>query len=236
MESLHSKKLIQKKPPASSTQEYLDIAEIKEGVIVLKNGGMRSIIMVSSINFALKSTEEQDAIVYHYQSFLNSLDFPIQILVNSREINIKQYLEMIKDKEKEQPNELLRIQTSEYLEFIQGLVKMANIINKTFYITVPFSPVQLKEKNFVDKIITGVGLQQSERKGGMKFSEENFKKYKNQLLQRVNHILSGLSGIGLRMVVLDNQEIVEALYKIYNPGISSDKDILAKIEELDIAR
>ena len=236
MESLHSKKLIQKKPPQSSTQEYLDIAEIKDGVVVLKNGGMRAIIMVSSINFALKSTEEQDAIVYHYQSFLNSLDFPIQILVNSREINIKQYLEMIKDKEKEQPNELLRIQTSEYLEFIQGLVKMANIINKTFYITVPFSPVQLKEKNFVDKIITGIGLQQSERKGGMKFSEENFKKYKNQLLQRVNHILSGLSGIGLRMVVLDNQEIIEALYKIYNPGISSDKDILAKIEELDIAR
>jgi hypothetical protein len=236
MELLHSKKLIQKKPPASSTQEYLDIAEIKEGVIVLKNGGLRAIIMVSSINFALKSTEEQDAIVYHYQSFLNSLDFPIQILVNSREINIKQYLEMIKDKEKEQPNELLRIQTSEYLEFIQGLVKMANIINKTFYITVPFSPVQLKEKNFVDKIITGIGLQQSEKKGGMKFSEENFKKYKNQLLQRVNHILSGLSGIGLRMVVLDNQEIIEALYKIYNPGISSDKDILAKIEELDIAR
>jgi hypothetical protein len=236
MEFLHSKKLIQKKPPQSSAQEYLDIAEIKDGVVVLKNGGLRSIIMVSSINFALKSTEEQDAIVYHYQSFLNSLDFPIQILINSREINIKQYLEMIKDKEKEQPNELLRIQTSEYLEFIQGLVKMANIINKTFYITVPFSPVQLKEKNFVDKIITGIGLQQSERKGGMKFSEENFKKYKNQLLQRVNHILSGLSGIGLRMVVLDNQEIIEALYKIYNPGISSDKDILAKIEELDIAR
>ena len=236
MEFLHSKKLIQKKPPQSSAQEYLDIVEIKDGVIILRNGGLRTIIMVSSINFALKSTGEQDAIIYHYQNFLNSLDFPIQILINSRKLNIKQYLEMIKAKEKEQPNELLRIQTSEYLEFIQGLVEMANIINKTFYIVVPFSPVQLKNKNFIDKVITGIGLQQSERKGGTKFSEENFKKYKNQLLQRVNHILSGLSGIGLRMVVLDNQEIIEALYKIYNPGISSDKDILAKIEELDISR
>lgn len=236
MELLHSQKLIQKKPPQSSTQEYLDILEIKDGVIILRNGGLRTIIMVSSINFALKSTGEQDAIIYHYQNFLNSLDFPIQILINSRKLNIKQYLEMIKIKEKEQPNELLRIQTSEYLEFIQGLIEMANIINKTFYIIVPFSPVQLKSKSFIDKVITGIGLQQSERKGGIKFSEENFKKYKNQLLQRVNHILSGLSGIGLRMVVLDNQEIIEVLYKIYNPGISSDKDILAKIEELDIAR
>lgn len=147
MESLHSKK-ITKSTPQVATQQFLDIAEIKEDVIVLKNGSYRGVLAVSSINYDLKSSEEQDAIINQYQNFLNSLDFPVQILINSRKLNINSYLEFIDNKEKEQMNELLRIQTAEYRNFIQQLVSVSNIMDKNFFIILPFSPIEDKNKGF----------------------------------------------------------------------------------------
>ena len=113
MEVLHSKKL-GGNVSGASTQKYVDVEEIKDGVVVLKNGSLRAILLVSSINFDLKSTEEQDGIINQYQGFLNSIDFPLQILISSRRINLDPYLEFVKDKEQHQTNELLRFQISEY--------------------------------------------------------------------------------------------------------------------------
>jgi hypothetical protein len=122
-----------------SSQNYLEITEIKDNVVIMKNGSLRAVLMVSSVNFALKSIDEQDAIIYRYQSFLNSLDFSIQIVVNSRKLNIDSYLDVLREEEKKQTSDLLRMQINSYIDYIGGLVKMANIVTKTFYIVIPFS-------------------------------------------------------------------------------------------------
>ncbi len=211
-----------------SSQKYLDIAEIKDGIVVLKSGGLRAVLMVSSINFALKSADEQDAIIYHYQSFLNSLDFSVQIVINSRQLNLDNYIQTLREQEKRQTNELLRMQIYSYIEYIQGLVKMANIVTKTFYIIVPFAPSETKGGGFISKL----GAITSPRK--VMSSREVFEKYKDQLLQRVDHIIENLSGTGLRMTMLNTQELIELYYNLYNPEVSEKKG-LADVKELDLA-
>ena len=218
----------EKKPVKGlSTQKYLEIAEIKDSVVVMKNGNLRAVLMVSSINFALKSIDEQDAIIYHFQSFLNSLDFSIQILINSRKLNIENYLDVLRETEKRQTNELLRMQTASYIEYIQGLVKMANIVSKTFYIVVPFSAAETKEGGLSK-------LKASSSASQIISSREVFEKYRDQLFQRVDHIIENLSGTGLRMTMLNTQELIELYYNLYNPDLA-DKKGLADIEELDLA-
>lgn len=211
-----------------SAQKYLEIAEIKDGLVIMKNGSMKAILMVSSINFALKSIDEQDAIIYHYQSFLNSLDFSVQIVINSRQLNLDNYLQVLKDQEKKQMNELLRMQTSSYIEYIQGLVKMANIVSKTFYIVVPFSVSE--SKGGALSVLKGSGSSAK-----LMSSRATFEKYKDQLFQRVDHVIENLSGTGLRMTMLSTQELIELYYNLYNPEISEKKG-LADMADLDLAR
>lgn len=210
-----------------SAQKYLDISEIKDGVVLMKNGSMKAVLMVSSINFALKSIEEQDAIIYQYQNFLNSLDFSVQIVINSRQLNLDNYLQVLKDQEKKQMNELLRMQTASYIEYIQGLVKMANIVSKTFYVVVPFSVSESKG-----------GVLSTLKSGGdslkLVSDRSTFEKYKDQLFQRVDHVIENLSGTGLRMTMLSTQELIELYYNLYNPEISEKKG-LADIADLDLA-
>jgi hypothetical protein len=214
MENLHSKRLAAEKNSGNSTQRYVDVEEIKDGVIVLKNSSLRSVMLVSSINFDLKSTEEQDAIIQQYQGFLNSLDFSTQILISSRRLNIDPYLDFLGEKERKQMNELLRLQISEYKNFIKNLTEISNIMTKFFYIIVPFSPVENKEGGIFDKVSSIFSPKQEILR-----KKENFETYKNQLWQRVDHVISGLSGIGLKIVPLKTEEIVELLYNSYNPNI-----------------
>lgn len=219
MESLHSKKLA-KQTTTTATQQFLDVAEIKEDVIVLKSGALRSILAVSAINFDLKSTDEQEAIINQYQNFLNSLDFPIQILISSRKLNIAKYIDFIETKEKQQENELLKLQISEYKNFINQLVEVSNIMDKNFYITVPFSPVENTEKGFFSNIMSKL-----DPKKNIIEKRENFETYKNQLFQRIDHITASLSGIGLRITPLKTQELIELLYNSYNPAVFVDTKI-----------
>ena len=211
-----------------SSQKYLSISEIRDNVVIMKNGGLRAVLMVSSINFALKSIEEQDAIIYHYQGFLNSLDFSVQIVVSSRELNLDNYLQVLRDQEKKQINELLRMQTSSYIEYIQGLVKMANIVSKTFYVVVPFAMSESKG-GFMSK--AGAMLSPSKIISG----RETFEKFRGQLLQRVDHIIENLSSAGLRMTMLTTQELIELYYNLYNPDLS-EKQKLRDVNDLDLAR
>lgn len=195
-----------------NTQQILDIADIRDGVIILKNKALRAILMVSSINFALKSKDEQKAVIYAFQQFLNSLDFPIQIFAQSRRLDIETYLAMLKEKEEEQENELLRIQTAEYSEFIKGLVEMANIMKKSFYIIVPFAAIEAKREPLLKKAVKAF-----KPAGKVVFTEEAFLRYKEQLWQRVEHIANGLAGMGLKVQALNTENILELFYSLYNP-------------------
>jgi len=229
MELLHSKKLAGGREGAS-TQKYVDIEEIRDGIVVLKSGALRSILLVSSINFDLKSTEEQDAIVGQYQNFINSLDFPIQVVISSRKLNIKPYLEFLKDKGNQQTNELLRLQISEYINFVKNLTDVSNIMSKFFYIIVPFSPVENRKGGIFTKISSIFNPRQAVMR-----KRELFETYENQLLQRVDHVIAGLSGTGVRITPLGTEEIIELLYNSYNPTIYT-KTIIRETEKLELKR
>lgn len=227
MESLHSDKLTKKTTTAAS-QQFLDVSEVKEDVMVLKNGSLRAVLAVSAINYDLKSSDEQEAIINYYQNFLNSLDFPIQILVSSRKINIGKYLDFLENKEKEQPNELLRLQISEYRNFINQMVTMSNIMEKNFFIIIPFSPIENTEKGFFSNLLSVFNP-----KKNILEKIENFETYRSQLFQRVDHVIAGLSGSGLKVMPLRTQELIELLYDSYNPKVFNP-DELAAVEKLDL--
>ncbi|MFA5961417.1 MAG: hypothetical protein WC848_01900 [Parcubacteria group bacterium] len=217
MEKLYSQKLT-KQASKSPTQKYLDVAEVKEDVIVLKSGSIRAVLAVSAINFELKATDEQEAIINQYQNFLNSVDFPLQILINSRKLNIDTYLDFLTTKEKQQKTELMRMQISEYKNFITQLVSMSDIMDKMFYIVVPFSPIENQERGFFSNFSN---MLNPKRKIIEK--RETFETYKSQLYQRVDHLTAGLSGIGVRIAPLKTQELIELLFNAYNPTIYDTK-------------
>ncbi len=178
----------------SSTQAYLDVDQVREGIVILKDGSMRMVLLVSSINFELKSELERNSIIYAYQSFLNSIDFPVQIIMQSRRLELDSYLDTLRVRLKEEGNELLKTQIDEYINFVDRLIKVANIMDKSFYIVIP---------HYSGK---GPGA------GKRNFDEE--KKYLNQ---KVETVASGLRGVGLRAVQLDTQELIELYYSVYNP-------------------
>ncbi|MEI7425413.1 MAG: hypothetical protein WCK16_00610 [Candidatus Moraniibacteriota bacterium] len=217
MEKLYSQKLA-KQAAASPTQQYLDVAEVKEDVIVLKNGSLRAVLEVSAINFELKATDEQEAIISQYQNFLNSVDFPLQILISSRKLNIDSYVEFLTEKEKQQKTELMRLQISEYKNFITQLVSMSDIMDKTFYLVVPFAPIENQEKSFFSNFSSMLNP-----KRNILEKRENFETYKSQIFQRVDHLTAGLSGIGVRIAPLKTPELIELLFNAYNPTVFDTK-------------
>lgn len=194
------------------TESFVDIADVKNGVIILKNKALRAVLIVSSINFELKSEDEQKAIIFAFQNFLNSLDFPIQILAQSRQLDIKSYLEDLGQKRDQQDNELLSIQTTEYIEFVKGLVELANIMKKNFYVIVPFSAIEAKRESLINKIKSA--LKPAPK---IQFTASAFERYREQLWQRIEHAVSGLSSMGLKVEALNTQQILELFYGTYNP-------------------
>jgi len=180
-----------------TTQNFIPLKELKNGIIVLKNNEWRAIIAASSVNFALLSSDEQEAIIYQYQNFFNSLDFNIQILVQSRKLNISEYLKQLEKAEEKQDAELLRIQATEYKEFIKSLADMVNLMSKDFYVVIPFYPMSIGKKTV---------------------SKEDFARYKMQIDQRVEYVIAGLRRTGVHSVQLGNEEIIELLWGFYNPA------------------
>ena len=189
-----------------STQQFLEIDQIKQGVIVLRNRSLRGVIMVSSLNFALKSDDEQSAIVFQFQNFLNSLDFSLEIVVQSRRLNITGYLDKLKDLEKKQKNELLKMQTAEYQKFVRDLIAGGAIMSKTFFVVVPFTLVE----------IPGIGGEKN--KGTVAGpTEEQFQRAKSQLWQRLEFVALGLRRCGLQCVPLNTSELIELFWSQYHP-------------------
>jgi len=211
----------QAKKVAPSTQKYLDIAEIKDDCVILKDGTLRAVLLVSSINFALKSEDEQNAIISAYMSFLNSFDFPLQIVIQSRKLDIEGYLERLKEVGKAQTNELLKIQTADYRNFITELIDIGDIMNKSFYIIVLYNPLSDKRKSFWSRtreLFTPAFL--------VRLGEKRFQKRKHYLMQRAGHVQSSLSSIGLHSQVLDTQSLIELYYNTYNPTTSANQKLV----------
>ena len=204
-----------KKSHHPATQAYLPIAEIKDGVVVLKDGTLRSVLLVSSINFALKSEDEQNAIVSGYVGFLNSIDFPLQIVAQSRRLQIKPYLDNLQQIEKTQSNELLRVQIADYRAFVSELVEIGQIMTKKFYVVVPFDPLSNKKKSFWSRF-----KEVMKPASTIRLKDKRFQERKEDLELRVRQVLNGLSSMGLNVVPLDTQALIELYYATYNPDIS----------------
>ena len=205
----------------SSTQQYLDIAEIKDDTIVMKDGTLRAVLLVSSINFALKSEDEQNAVIDAYIRFLNNLSFTLQIVIQSRELDIDNYLEYLKGKEKEQVNKLLKVQTADYIEYIKELTSLGQIMNKRFFIVVPYDPLTDKHKSFFSSISEALKPATI-----IKLKEKLFVKYKDMLDRRIESVAGGLESMGVAVARLDTQSLIELYYKTYNPETSKNQELV----------
>ena len=201
----------------NTTQQYLDIAEIRDNTLIMRDGTLRSVVLVSSINFSLKSEDEQNAIIYAYVSFLNNIDFPMQIVVQSRELDIENYILSLKQKAKEQTNELLKIQITEYIQYIAELISMGKIMNKRFYVIVPYNPLSDKKKNFFSSLVESF-----KPASLIKMKREVFLRRREKLTRRTENVIGGLSSIGLKSVELDTQSLIELFYNTYNPTTSAN--------------
>jgi len=198
---------------SKATQEFVPIKEIRDGVVILKDGSMRAVVMASSINFALKSADEQQAVIMQFQTFLNGLDFSVQISIQSKELDIRPYISMLEGRYKNEVGDLMKIQIREYIQFIKNFVDQTSIMTKTFFIVIPFSPGAISaSSNPLDQIIRG--QKSKEDTGKINHFEEN----RTQLEQRIGTVSQGLSRCGIRTVQLGTEEIVELFYKIFNPG------------------
>lgn len=202
-------KLKQNNMPQPSTQQLLEIEQIREGVILLRNKAVRGVIMVSSLNFALKSDDEQNAIIYQFQSFLNSLDFSLEIVVQSRRLNITGYLDKLKELEIKQENELLKTQIAEYQKFIKDLIAGGAIMSRNFYVVVPFALAEIPSMK------AAKGLFRAQPTSA--FSEERFQRCKSQLWQRMEFVALGLRRCGLQCVPLNTLELIELFWALYHP-------------------
>lgn len=205
--------------PTLPTQKFVDVKNIKEGIVYLKNGGLRQIIIVSGVNFDLKSEEEQNLILNTFQNFLNTLDFSAQFLIHSRKMNIDAYLALVKKRKEEEENELLKIQIDEYSEFIRTFVDQNAIINKTFFVVVPYDPLSLSSGS------SGGGLLGLFQKTSSTEQKANLQNNLEQLTHRVDQVISGLELIGLRAAPLEDPELIELFYNLYNPGLVEKKGI-----------
>lgn len=225
---MKSKKAKKKTSGKPATQTHLPITEIKDGVVILKDGTLRAILMTSSINFALKSEDEQNALISSYVGFLNGLDFPLQVVVQSRRLQIKPYLDRLAEAEKNQTNELLRAQIADYRSFVGQLVDMGEIMTKRFYVVVPYDPVTNSKKSFWSRLKEVLRPQLTVR-----MREDRFNKRKEDLEMRVRQVVSGLSGMGLEIIQLDSQSLIEIYYSTFNPDISFAEG-LQPIDQLQI--
>jgi len=196
----------------NATQKFVPISEIRNGIVILNDGNMRAVLSSSSLNLSLKSADEQTAAINGFQTFLNSLDFNIQIFLQSRRLDIRNYLNILRQREKEVVEDLLKIQIREYIDFVQKFTEQQAIMTKSFFIVVPYDVPS----------VTGFG--------SSRMSDQEFLKNYNSLLQRVNVVKSTLTSLGLKIELTQTEDLVELYYKIFNPN-ELDAPTLNQVEE-----
>lgn len=201
--------------PAKSTQDFIAIREIRDGVVILKNGNYRAVLLASSINFSLKSEDERQGLILQYQNFLNSLDFSIQIHLESRKLDIIPYLKNIEEVTKDNSNELIKIQAREYINFIKTFTEETNIMSKSFFVIIPYDPPVINNKQGLISSLPVPFLNKNQTQAE---STESFEQNKNQLEQRMSVVADGLGRIGVKTVALGTDELIELYFKMFNPG------------------
>ncbi len=202
-----------KKYQKNNIQEHIDVVEIKDSTVILRDGSLRAVLAVSSINFDLKSATEQEAIIYAYQRFLNTLEFPLQILISTRKYDIKPYLNNLRKRRRVEKNSLLRDQIFDYIDFVSELINVSNINSKTFFIVVPFYVVESKKQGLFERMSARINPSKS-----IFQQRELFETNKNQLFYRVEEVRESLAPTGVRIVPLRTQELIEMYYNFYNPS------------------
>lgn len=213
---------------SKASQSFVPVREVRNGVVLLKDGGYRGILMCSSINFELKSEDEQRGIIGGFQTFLNTLDFDVQIVVHSRKMDIRAYLELLQGRMETQSTELMRLQLREYIGFIQNLVEGSDIMTKMFYVIVPFAPAGTTE---LSHAIQDLGKKRPSPAAGAPV-EDNFEEYRIQLEQRMALVASGLAASGLQAAALGTEEVIELLYRSFNLGDMENPIRLAQSDRI----
>ena len=202
-----------------STKQLVEVSNIIDNVVLLKNGSLRSVIEVTAINFELRSEGEQIAILQNFQRFVNSIDFPLQIVINSRKLNIDEYVKFVEKSSGELTNELLKIQATEYSKFIKELSDLSNIMSKKFYIVIPFYVFEAPSKAGITQSLKSIFKPSTVAK---ELTPEQLETYKSQLLQRTELIFDGLVGMGLKTRTLEKDDLMNLFYGLYNPSTKSD--------------
>jgi hypothetical protein len=207
----------------TSTQRHLRISEITNDTLILKNGGVRAVLEVDAVNFNLKSEAEQTAIISSYQSFLNTLEHPVQIVIQSRKLELDTYLAKLKVKAANQNNELLKQQTLEYVDYIKRLLEYADIMDKNFYVVVPYEALIKKKSSLLGKFLDR--MRGKESYSDYVYKKKNFNRLKKGLDSRVNTVQAGLENCGLKVKRLGTTELIKLYYTSYNPEVSPSDDI-----------
>lgn len=197
---------------SQASQNFVPIKEIRNGVVILKDNSLRTVLMSSSLNFALKSEDEQEAIIFQFQNFLNSLDFSIQFFIQSRKLDIRPYIALLEERKREQTSELMEIQVTEYIEFIKKFTENVNIMTKTFFIVIPYTRATISKKGGI------IGLLLKKERASREDDIEAFEENRTQLEQRASIVEQGLSRTGIRVAQLGTEELIELYFKIFNPG------------------
>lgn len=203
---------------ARPSQDFVPIEQVRDGVIVLRDGSVRAVLMASSINLVLKSAEEQVAILSQFQQFLNSLDFSVQISIQSRALDIRPYLALLEARHDEQHTELMKIQVREYIEFVKSFVENSRIMTKSFYVIIPYNPAAISAgggKKGVGGLSSLIG---SQTKGQQSISPQQLAEYRSQLEQRISVVVQGLGRVGVRSAQLGTEEVIELFYRLFNIG------------------
>ncbi len=201
---------------AQATQDFVPIKEVRDGVIVLKDGSLRALLMASSINLALKAQDEQDAIIGQFQNFLNSLEFSVQFFIESRGLDIRPYIALLEERYAVQLDDLMKIQIREYIAFIRDFTERSNIMTKNFFIVVPYDPALAARGGGVAGVLGGLLPHGGESSTAL--TSEQFEQYRSQLEQRIAVIEQGLVRTGVRVAPLGTEEAIELFYKLFNPG------------------
>jgi len=215
----------------NSTQNHLKIAEIRDGIVIMEDGSFRAVVMAKSINFDLMSINEQESVEYSFQSFLNSLYYPVQIFIRSQKIDMADYIAKLDKIRTEHDNMLLALLMEDYIDFISDLAEQTNIMNKAFYVVIPFLPheeSQQKNLNIAREsksMISGLGSIFTNAQTRVIIDEKKLEEAKTELRNRVQAVMSGLNECGVKSIPLDTQELIELYYDVYNPDTATRQKI-----------
>lgn len=201
---------------AGSTQQFVPIKEVRDGIVILKDGSLRALLMASSINLALKSQDEQEAIIAQFQNFLNSLEFTAEFFVESRDLDIRPYLALLEERYAATLDDLMKIQIREYITFIKDFTERANIMTKNFFVVVPYDPALITRGGGITGALSN--LLPTSNPTSAAVTDEQFSQYRMQLEQRIAVIEQGLVRTGVRIAPLGTEEVIELFYKLFNPG------------------